>query len=62
MNETRDKDAAKLLVDLDRRHVWHPFTQHGTAADPMLIARAKNASLFDAQGNELLDLVSSWWT
>ena len=62
MNEMRDKDAAKLLVDLDRRHVWHPFTQHGTAADPILIARAKNASLFDAQGNELLDLVSSWWT
>lgn len=54
-------DAADLLAR-DRRHVWHPFTQHGTAGDPSIIARAKGASLFDAQGREILDLISSWWT
>jgi adenosylmethionine---8-amino-7-oxononanoate aminotransferase len=46
----------------DRRHVWHPFTQHGTEAEPTVISSAKAASLFDADGREILDLVSSWWT
>jgi adenosylmethionine---8-amino-7-oxononanoate aminotransferase len=54
--------AAREALARDRRHVWHPFTQHGTEGDPVVITRAKGASLFDAQGNEILDLVSSWWT
>jgi adenosylmethionine-8-amino-7-oxononanoate aminotransferase len=62
MTDRIDKDAVTALIGLDKRHVWHPFTQHGTAEDPILITRAKNASLFDADGNEMLDLVSSWWT
>lgn len=50
------------LLDLDRRHVWHPYTQHATERDPIVISRAKDASLFDEQGKEYLDLISSWWT
>ena len=50
------------IVARDRRHVWHPFTQHGTESEPIVLAGAKAASLFDADGHELLDLVSSWWT
>jgi adenosylmethionine-8-amino-7-oxononanoate aminotransferase len=50
------------LLRRDRQHVWHPFTQHGTESDPIVIARAKAASLFDAGGREILDLISSWWT
>jgi adenosylmethionine-8-amino-7-oxononanoate aminotransferase len=57
----RDIAAGDVLAR-DRCHVWHPFTQHGTEGDPVVITRAKGASLFDAQGNEILDLVSSWWT
>jgi adenosylmethionine-8-amino-7-oxononanoate aminotransferase len=56
-----DVTAADILAR-DRRHVWHPFTQHGTESEPIVLAGAKSASLFDAEGNELLDLVSSWWT
>ena len=54
--------TAREVLARDRRHVWHPFTQHGTEGDPVVITRAKGASLFDAEGNEILDLVSSWWT
>ena len=67
MNESAPKgdapplDAAELLAR-DRRHVWHPFTQHGTEGEPTIVTRAKGASLFDAQGREILDLISSWWT
>ena len=48
--------------DKDRRHCWHPFTQHGTEGDAIVIERAKGASLFDENGREILDLISSWWT
>jgi adenosylmethionine---8-amino-7-oxononanoate aminotransferase len=54
--------VAEDVLARDRRYVWHPFTQHGTETDPIVIARAKNASLFDAGGKEILDLISSWWT
>jgi adenosylmethionine-8-amino-7-oxononanoate aminotransferase len=50
------------ILGRDRRHVWHPFTQHGTESEPIVLTGAKGASLFDAEGHELLDLVSSWWT
>lgn len=49
------------LIDLDRRHVWHPFTQEATAPLPILIERGQGASLFDDQGREYLDLIASWW-
>jgi len=73
VNDTPEKDGlakealarnalARDVVARDRRHVWHPFTQHGTEAEPLLLARAHGASLFDAEGREILDLVSSWWT
>ena len=53
---------AEEVLRRDRQHVWHPFTQHGTEGEPIVIARAKAASLFDAKGREILDLISSWWT
>jgi adenosylmethionine-8-amino-7-oxononanoate aminotransferase len=53
--------AADILAR-DKRHVWHPYTQHGTEVQPTVITRAKGTSLFDADGREILDLISSWWT
>lgn len=54
--------SASDVLARDLRHVWHPFTQHGTEGDPIVLTGAKAASLFDAEGREILDLVSSWWT
>ena len=52
--------------DLLRRSlaaVWHPCTQmkqHETL--PLIpIARAEGVWLYDADGNRLLDAISSWW-
>jgi len=53
---------ARDVIARDKRYVWHPYTQHGTEAEPTVIARAKGASLFDTEGREILDLISSWWT
>ena len=45
----------------DRAHVWHPFTQAQTAEPPIAVVSGKGASLFTADGREILDLISSWW-
>lgn len=49
------------LIGLDRRHVWHPFTQAATAPEPPLIRSAKGTVLVDEGGREILDMISSWW-
>jgi len=48
-------------LDLDRRHVWHPYTQMATAPPPIPIVRAEGAYLHTADGRAILDAVSSWW-
>ena len=49
------------LLALDRRHIWHPFTQAQTAPPPLPVKSARGAVLTLADGREILDLISSWW-
>src|SRR5688572_22371035 len=51
------------LADLDRRHLWHPFTQHATWAEapPLVIVRGEGCYLYDEAGRSYLDGVSSLW-
>jgi adenosylmethionine---8-amino-7-oxononanoate aminotransferase len=49
------------VSELDRRHVWHPYTQHATAPTPIPIRRAEGAVLVDVDGREIIDAISSWW-
>lgn len=51
------------LLERDRRHVWHPFTQHAVweADSPLVIDRAEGVHLWDTDGNRYLDGVSSLW-
>ena len=65
MNEhsnPRGSRTAEEIIARDKRHVWHPYTQHGIEVEPQVVARAEGASLFDANGREILDMISSWWT
>lgn len=48
-------------IDLDRRHVWHPYTQMLTAAPPIPVERAAGVYLYTEDGRRLLDGISSWW-
>src|SRR3546814_12330784 len=41
--------------------IWHPFTQHGLGDPIPLIARAKDAKLYAADGQSWIDAISSWW-
>lgn len=49
------------LRDKDKKHVWHPFTQHATATLPLEIVKAEGVYLYAADGNKYIDANSSWW-
>lgn len=49
------------ITEKDRQYLWHPYTQHKTAAKPIAIVRGKDASLWDENGKEYLDAIASWW-
>ena len=48
------------LEELDRRYVWHPFTQM-SAWSPLVIAAGDGCYLIDEHGRRYLDGVSSLW-
>lgn len=50
------------LVKRDQRYIWHPLTQHKTAAPPLAIIKAKDAVFYDQNGNEYIDGIASWYT
>jgi len=50
------------LKERDKKHIWHPLTQHQTARDPIAIVKAKGAILWDEDGNEYIDGIASWYT
>jgi adenosylmethionine---8-amino-7-oxononanoate aminotransferase len=48
------------LAALDKKHVWHPFTQQAEW-DPLVITSAKGVRLTDDKGRRYIDGVSSLW-
>ena len=48
-------------IELDRRHVWHPYTQALTAPPPLPVLKAEGVWLHTADGRKVLDGISSWW-
>jgi adenosylmethionine-8-amino-7-oxononanoate aminotransferase len=50
------------LLELDRRHVWHPYTQASSAREPLLIERASGSRLYDSGGKSYIDANSSWYS
>jgi adenosylmethionine---8-amino-7-oxononanoate aminotransferase len=53
-----------LIRQLDRKFVWHPFTQmrDWVKREPIVIIDGKGAVLRDTRGREYLDANSSIWT
>jgi len=58
MNERTAK-----LVELDKRYLWHPFTQMADwlRSEPVIIDSAEGFYLVDTEGNRYIDAVSSLW-
>lgn len=49
------------LLDLDKKHIWHPYTSLQPAFAPLLIERAEGVYLFTSDNRKILDAISSWW-
>ncbi|MCO4821238.1 MAG: adenosylmethionine--8-amino-7-oxononanoate transaminase [Flavobacteriaceae bacterium] len=50
------------LQERDKKHLWHPLTQHQLHPDHLAIVKAKDALLFDEKGNTYIDGIASWYT
>jgi len=50
------------IQDRDKKHLWHPLTQHKLHPDSIAITHAKGALLFDENGSSYIDAISSWYT
>lgn len=51
------------LVEKDLKYIWHPCSQMKDYEElsPIAVDRGKGVMLYDKQGNEYIDIVSSWW-
>lgn len=52
----------KNLSERDKKHIWHPLTQHKLHPEMLAITKAKGCLLFDEEGKEYIDGISSWYT
>lgn len=50
------------LSERDKKHLWHPLTQHKTSPETLAIVKAKGVMLYDEDGKEYIDGISSWYT
>ncbi|GGX78218.1 adenosylmethionine--8-amino-7-oxononanoate transaminase [Streptomyces minutiscleroticus] len=50
------------LLDLDRRHVWHPYGPMPGRGEPLVVESASGVRLRTAGAGELVDGMSSWWS
>ena len=57
------KKRSNYLLNLDKKHLWHPFTQmqDWQANDQLIIEHGKGIYLYDTDGNQYIDGVSSLW-
>ena len=57
------KNNARHLSKVDKKYLWHPFTQmqEFIKEDPLIIAEGKGNYLIDIEGKKYLDGISSLW-
>ena len=47
--------------NIDKNHIWHPYTQEKTSPPSLLITKAKGSYLYTEDGRKIYDAISSWW-
>ncbi|WP_298893205.1 adenosylmethionine--8-amino-7-oxononanoate transaminase [uncultured Psychroserpens sp.] len=50
------------LKERDKKHIWHPLTQHKLHPETTAIVKAQGCVLIDENGNEYIDAIASWYT
>ena len=54
---------SEKCVQKDLAHIWHPASQMKDYEDfpPIIIDHGKGVKLYDVDGKEYIDIISSWW-
>jgi adenosylmethionine---8-amino-7-oxononanoate aminotransferase len=55
------KTGNQDLLNIDRNHIWHPFTSLQDTSEKPLVTSADGIYLYTADGRKIIDAVSSWW-
>lgn len=50
------------LKERDKKHLWHPLTQHKLHPESIAITKANGCILTDEDNNKYIDAVASWYT
>ncbi len=50
------------LLDLDKQHIWHPYSALGSELPVFPVVSANGVHLKLADGRELIDGMASWWS
>ncbi|WP_296384107.1 adenosylmethionine--8-amino-7-oxononanoate transaminase [Winogradskyella sp.] len=50
------------LKERDKKHLWHPLTQHQLHPESVAIIKAEACTLHDEDGNTYIDAIASWYT
>jgi len=50
------------LKQRDKKHLWHPLTQHQLHPESVAVVKAKGCTLYDEDGNTYIDAIASWYT
>ncbi|VAW63112.1 Adenosylmethionine-8-amino-7-oxononanoate aminotransferase [hydrothermal vent metagenome] len=50
------------LLDLDKQHIWHPYSALGSELPVFPVLSANGVRLKLADGRELIDGMASWWS
>jgi len=51
-----------MQIQFDREHIWHPYTSATKPQKQFLVESAQGVVLHMADGKELIDGMSSWWS
>ncbi len=61
-SDSRNAAGAPTWFQPEAHHVWRPYTQMKTTPDALPVVSAEGVRIRLADGRELIDGVSSWWT
>jgi adenosylmethionine---8-amino-7-oxononanoate aminotransferase len=51
----------KAASQVDKEHIWHPFTSFAGEREQIHIKKAKGLYLYTEDGRAIMDAISSWW-
>jgi adenosylmethionine-8-amino-7-oxononanoate aminotransferase len=62
VQSTSPRPDLRELLERDRAHVWHPYTALRDPDAPLVVVDAQQEFLRLADGRQIIDGISSWWT